>query len=227
MPMNPPTARPRDSRPAAVPRPTRPVVRWSDAGPVAFDARQRAAARGLTTVAFHQGTAERTGLPDSAAQAVLQRALIHHLADPVAAFVEARRLLAPGGILLVQDRTMEDVLAPPSTQHLRGWFFELCPQLAAIEAARRPAPGAVEDWLRQAGFATVRCHRLTERRRRYADVEGLRADLRARTGRSILHDLDDGALEWLADRICAPLAAAVPPGEPVDEIDHWTVWEAR
>jgi hypothetical protein len=108
--------------------------------PMVRDARQRAADSGVSTVTFRQGTAERTGLPDAAAQAVLHRALIHHLAEPVAAFVEARRLLAPGGTLLVQDRTMDDVLAPPSAQHLRGWLFELCPgsPLSRPPAVRSP-----------------------------------------------------------------------------------------
>ncbi|MBM6590874.1 methyltransferase domain-containing protein [Brevibacterium sp. RIT803] len=54
---------------------------------------------------------------------VFQKALIHHLPDPAKAFAEAKRLLAPGGTLIVQDRTMEDVRKPGSSEHLRGYFL--------------------------------------------------------------------------------------------------------
>ena len=78
---------------------------------------------------------------------VFQRALIHHLKDYRPCFAEARRVLAPGGTLIVQDRTPDDVRLPGSAEHLRGYFFECFPRLLAVELARRPTDAAVRDAL--------------------------------------------------------------------------------
>ena len=49
-------------------------------------------------ITFRQGDAAATGQPDRCADIVFERALIHHLSDRLAAFREAHRLLAPGGV---------------------------------------------------------------------------------------------------------------------------------
>jgi ubiquinone/menaquinone biosynthesis C-methylase UbiE len=203
------------------------VTGIDSSAPMVHDARRRAEAAGISAITFQQGSAESTGLPDGGADLVLQRALIHHLAEPSVAFAEARRILKPGGTLLVQDRTMADVMVPASAQHLRGWFFELFPRLVDVEAARRPSGDEVDAWLREAGLAVVGHHRLSERRRTYTNLKELHADLCARTGRSILHELTDEEVSGLADEICARIADEVCDGEPIHEIDHWTLWEAQ
>ncbi len=171
-------------------------------------------------VTFHQGGAEATGLPDGSADIVFARALIHHLADPGACFREARRLLAPGGTLIVQDRTIEDVTRPGSASHLRGYFFERFPALLDVERARRPTAAGVGSALRQAGFPVVRTLPLCEARREYAGRHEVRDDLMARTGRSILHELTDEQLGRLADHV----ERRLPAGVPIRETDHWTLW---
>lgn len=191
------------------------------------DARRRADALGVVGVEFRQGTAERTGLPAGSVDLVLQRALVHHLDSLEDAFVEARRILGGEGVLLVQDRTMDDVLVPPSPEHLRGWFFERFPRLIEVEARRRPDAVQIEAALRDSGFREVSRHPLSELRRTYRGTEELRAELMARTGRSILHELDDHELAELTDRICHEADAAHATGTPIREVDHWTVWEAR
>jgi len=183
-------------------------------------ARERLAGR--PGVTFRQGGAEVTGLPDGCADVVFQRALIHHLDDLTACFAEATRLLAPGGTLLVQDRTTEDVEHPGSPRHLRGYFFERFPHLLEFERARRPSSAEVEAAARAAGFPRVRTLPLTEVRREYADSQEVRADLLARTGRSILHELSDAQLADLVDHVMARL----PEHTPIHEADHWTLWAA-
>ncbi|MYT32985.1 MULTISPECIES: class I SAM-dependent methyltransferase [unclassified Streptomyces] len=172
---------------------------------------------GLT---FHQGDALETGLPDGCADIVFQRALVHHIDDLAACFAEARRLLVPGGSLVVQDRTFEDATHPGSPAHLRGYFFERFPALLDIERKRRPSTAEVELAMHAAGFGEVRIRPLLETRREYADKQEVRQDLMRRTGRSILHELTDAQLAELADYVDDRL----PAGERIREADHWSLW---
>ena len=192
---------------------------------VDFSAQMIAAARERTTgqpgLAFRQGDAADTGLAARSRDIVFQRALIHHLERCEPAFAEAHRLLVPGGRLIVQDRTPADVALPGTPHHLRGWFFECFPRLLAVETGRRPTDEAVEPALRTAGFKDIRRRTLWEVRRTYASVEELEHDLAARTGRSILHALDDDELRTLIGFIRARIGPS-----PIVEQDCWTIWSA-
>jgi ubiquinone/menaquinone biosynthesis C-methylase UbiE len=175
----------------------------------------------LSGIAFQQGDAAATGLAPASRDIVFQRALIHHLESYEPAFTEARRVLVPGGQLIVQDRRPADVALPGSPRHLRGWFFERFPKLLEIETGRRPTSDTVKQAMRAAGFGAIQTRTLWEVRRTYATVDELEHDLAARTGRSILHALDDGELRdliaFIRERIGAP---------PIVEKDCWTIWSA-
>ena len=73
------------------------------------DALRRAQARGLTVV---RGAAAAPGLPvaDGVADVVIMSELIEHLVDPDGAIAEVRRVLRPGGSLLL------------STPNLAAWY---------------------------------------------------------------------------------------------------------
>ena len=175
----------------------------------------------LPAVAFQLGDAAATGLPDGSADVVFERALIHHVPDLGAVATEAARLLRPGGILLIQDRTPADVAQPGSVTHPRGWLFEVFPRLLQVENGRRPTADAVSGTLAGAGFHDVATTSLWEVRRRYADREDYLAEIASRTGRSILHELDDAELAELV----AELRRRLPAG-PLVEQDRWTIWRA-
>jgi SAM-dependent methyltransferase len=175
----------------------------------------------LPGVAFHQGDAAGTGLPEGCADVVFERALIHHVPDLAAVAREAARLLRPGGVLLVQDRTPDDVAEPGSPEHPRGWLFEVFPRLLDVENARRPTAEEVAAALAAAGLTDVETHSLWEVRRRHADREEYLAEIAARTGRSILHELDDEELATLG----AELRRRLTDG-PLVERDRWTIWRA-
>jgi ubiquinone/menaquinone biosynthesis C-methylase UbiE len=181
----------------------------------------RARTPGLTGVAFQQGDAANTGLAPASRDIVFQRALIHHLKSYEPAFAEARRVLVAGGRLIVQDRTPSNVALPGSPRHLRGWFFERFPRLLDIETGRRPTSDTVKQAMRAAGFGDIQTRTLWEVRRTYATVDELEHDLAARTGRSILHALDDGELRDLIAFIRERIGAA-----PIVEKDCWTIWSA-
>src|SRR6266852_5059525 len=89
---------------------------------------------GYTNIDFVPGSALGTGLLAERYDLILQRALIHRLAqnDLRTCFVEAFRLLRPGGVLIVQDQTPEDYLLPGSKTHIRGYFFSRYPNLEAL-----------------------------------------------------------------------------------------------
>lgn len=183
--------------------------------------RARADHGALPGVSSRLADATATGLADACADVVLARALVHHLTDLAALAAEARRLLRPGGTLVVQDRTADDVLQPAGDDHVRGHLLALAPRLRDVDVARRPDAVDVERALRGAGLhGTI--HHLWETRRSYGDVEDYLAEIAARTGRSLLHELDDAELSCLVDRLRRRLA----PG-PLVERDRWTLWVAR
>ena len=176
----------------------------------------------LPGVEFRLGDAADTGLTSGWADVVFARALVHHIADLAPVVAEARRVLRPGGSYLVQDRTPDDVALPGSTDHPRGWFFEVFPRLLEVENSRRRTTEAVAQELVAGGLAEVVTSTLWEVRRRYESREDYLSEIRARTGRSILHDLDDEEL----DHLVAELRRRLPEG-PLREQDRWTLWSAR
>ena len=139
--------------------------------------------------------------------------------DLGAVATEAARLLRPGGIVLIQDRTPEDVAQPGSVTHPRGWLSEVFPRLLEVENARRPTADAVSDALVAAGFHDVSTTSLWEVRRRYADRDDYLAEIASRTGRSIQHELDDAELGRLVEELRERL-----PQAPLVEQDRWTLW---
>lgn len=196
------------------------VVGVDSSGPLLESAREDHG--GLPGIEFRPGDAAYTALPTRTADVVFERALIHHIADLGGVVAEARRLLRPGGAFLVQDRTPDDVALPGAPDHPRGWFFEVFPQLLEVENGRRRAVEAVSAELSRGGFDDIATTRVWEVRRRYADREEYLAEIGARTGRSILHELDDTELRHLLTRLRDRL-----PAGPLVERDRWTVWSAR
>lgn len=180
--------------------------------------------QGYSNIDFEVGNALDTGLPGEQADVILERALIHHLASNAlgACFVEAYRLLKPGGMLIVQDRTPVDCLQPGSTTNMRGYFFEHFPRLKDAEIARRRESKEVVNALLHASFEGVEERKLWETRAVYPDLDTLSEDLLNRTGRSILHELSDAELRDLVDYI--HLQFKDYDGGKITEQDCWTIW---
>jgi ubiquinone/menaquinone biosynthesis C-methylase UbiE len=185
--------------------------------------------RGYANIDFVLGSALSTGLLAERYGLVLQRAIVHHLAqnDLRPCFVETFRLLRPGGILIVQDRTPEDCLLPGSKTHIRGYFFTHYPRLANLEVTRRPRSELVLQTLRQVGFQSVEERKLWETRAVYPNLEALSENLLARTGRSILHELTDTELQDLVTHITyVQEQLKVASNAEIVEEDCWTIWSA-
>ena len=106
--------------------------------------RQRAEADGLSNIAYVPGELEDLPLEDETHDVVLLSQALHHADDPTRALREARRVLVPGGRLLVLDLLAhgEDWVRTKLQHHHLGF----------TEAA---LAGHVED----AGFSQVRVER--------------------------------------------------------------------
>jgi ubiquinone/menaquinone biosynthesis C-methylase UbiE len=174
----------------------------------------------ISNITIRQGSATATGLDDEQVNIVFERALIHHLTDLTPCFQEAKRILRPGGTYIIQDRTLDDVQLPGSSEHLRGYIFERFPHLLEIEEQRRPRAQRVETALHSMGFTSMQVHTLWETRKTYANQNELADELSARTGRSILHELTDSDLADLISYIQSKL----PTHQPIIEKDRWTIW---
>lgn len=122
----------------------------------------------------------------------------------------------------MQDRTIEDVLQPASPEHFRAMFFTAFPRLVATERRRRPETNAFTHILEVTGFDAPATITFWETRRTYQTDEELRSDLLARTGRSILHQLNDTELQSLTETILEASAGHFP----LKERDRWTIWTA-
>lgn len=173
-------------------------------------------------ISFIKGNALQTGLESNKYDFVLERALIHHIDDLQQCFNEAFRLLKDDGYYIVQDRTPEDCLLKGNESHIRGYIFDLFPKLITKEINRRYQSQLVIDTLKQAGFSQIEEVKLWETRKVYDCKEQLINDLNRRTGRSILHDLDDKELTLLINYIDESISA----DHSIVEKDIWTIWKA-
>jgi len=174
------------------------------------------------TITFKQGNALATGLDNDNFQLVLERALIHHIQDLKACFQEAYRILEDKGVYIIQDRTPEDCLLKGDDYHIRGYFFERFPKLKEQEIKRRHSSEQVIETLKAIGFSEIEEVKLWEVRNVYEQEEQLLKDLRERTGRSILHELDDEELNELVNYIDKSISIE---GSIVEK-DRWTIWKA-
>ncbi|GER87834.1 SAM-dependent methyltransferase [Dictyobacter vulcani] len=178
-----------------------------------------------SNVNYVQGDAAHTILADKQCDVVLERALIHHIPreELAACFAEALRILRPGGTLIIQDRTPEDCLLAGSQTNIRGYFFARYPKLAKQEVERRHDNATVMSALHQAGFRVVQKRQLWETRQIHTNFAALERDLKARTGRSILHELSEAELSDLNEYIRRQLDSDY---QAIVEQDRWTIWSA-
>ncbi|KHD86623.1 class I SAM-dependent methyltransferase [Heyndrickxia ginsengihumi] len=178
--------------------------------------------KSYANIHFYLGDVLNTRLEEKQYDIILSRAVIHHLSDLNSCFSEIFRLLKPDGICLIQDRTPEDCLLEGSPTHIRGYFFAKYPSLINKEISRRYTSNVVTQALQTVGFDDIEEHYLWETRKKYTSKEELTADLLNRTGRSILHELNDKQLKALVEYIQLHLNN----NEEIIEKDRWTIWKA-
>ena len=112
-----------------------------DHSPAMLDeARQRLAVAGIAGIELRLGEMSHLPLPDASVGCVVANMVLHHAADPSAVLTEVRRVLLPGGRLLIAD------LARHEREAVRE---QLADQWLGFEEQE------LSSWLKSAGFATV------------------------------------------------------------------------
>jgi ArsR family transcriptional regulator len=112
------------------------------------EARRRLTAAGLVDIDLRLGEMTHLPLSDKAVDCVIANMVLHHAADPLAVLLEARRVLVPGGLLVLADLA----------RHEREVARErLADQWLGFEE------GELTLWLTSAGFGTVICERIDGR----------------------------------------------------------------
>lgn len=123
----------------------------ADAGVVAEAERSRQAA-GITNVAFATGDVYGLDHDDDAFDVVHAHQLLQHLADPVRALRELRRVLRSGGVLAVRDSDYAAFAWSPPSEGLDRWLH-LYHQVTRRNGAEADAGRHLLGWVRAAGFA--------------------------------------------------------------------------
>jgi SAM-dependent methyltransferase len=106
---------------------------------------------GSDRVRFEVGDLYALQLPDESFDVVHAHQVLQHLTDPVAALVEARRVLRPGGVLGVRDSDYAAFAWAPDDPLLDRWM-ELYQAVTARNGADANAGRRLLGWVQAAGF---------------------------------------------------------------------------
>ncbi|KAJ5754546.1 methyltransferase-UbiE family protein [Penicillium manginii] len=127
-------------------------------------ARSLASSEGVTNVKFQVGDIHDLPFPESTFDIVHAHQVLQHIADPVQAFKEMRRVLKQGGIVAVQESI--DSTRYPESEGLKAWS-DLQDRMRQTKGnSLKAAPpmneniggGAMEQRVRSSGLAVTAVH---------------------------------------------------------------------
>ena len=131
------------------------VVGVDASADVVAKAKALGAARGATNVEFSTGDVHRLAYGDGSFDVAHAHQLLQHLADPVGAIRELRRVLRPRGLLAVRDGDYGAFTWWPADPLLDRWL-ELYHQLTRRNGGEADAGRRLSSWVHAAGFDDLR-----------------------------------------------------------------------
>jgi SAM-dependent methyltransferase len=130
------------------------VVGIDAATGILADARAEAERRGLRNVRFAVGDVYGLDFSDGAFDVVHAHQVLQHLADPVAALAEMRRVCRPGGVVAARDADYGGMFWFPDDPEMQEW--QALYQRAARAVGGEPDAGRrMLGWARAAGFRQI------------------------------------------------------------------------
>ena len=117
-------------------------------------AREHVAGRGLRNVRIEVGDVHALDAPDGTYDVVHAHQVLQHLADPVGALREMRRVCRPGGLVAVRDADYATMTWFPGSAALTRWLA-LYEDLARRNGGEPDAGRRLKSWALEAGFTDV------------------------------------------------------------------------
>ncbi len=187
-------------------------------------ARAEARARDQSNIDFVTADVHALGFPDNTFDVVHAHQVLQHVADPVQALRELRRVCVSNGIVAVRDADYAGFIWFPQLPTLQRWR-ELYAQAARANGGEPDAGRRLLSWAQEAGFDNITptgsmwCFATPEARewwgRMWADriVESALAHQLVDSGMATAAELDEIASAW-RDWAAAPNGwLAIPNGE--------------
>jgi len=106
------------------------------------------------TADFRVGDVYALDWPDDSFDLVHAHQVMQHLARPVAAMTEIRRVLKPGGIFAARDADYGGVMIAPSITGLTDWL-RVYREVHYWNGGDPDAGRSLKSWAREAGFPSV------------------------------------------------------------------------
>ncbi|WP_444959839.1 methyltransferase domain-containing protein [Nocardiopsis sp. M1B1] len=116
----------------------------------------RASAReaGADNIEFRVGDVHDLDLPDDSFDVVHAHQVLQHVADPVRALAEMRRVARPGGVVAACDSDYSAMYWYPRLPELDAWM-DLYQRVARANGGEPDAGRRMASWAREAGFEDV------------------------------------------------------------------------